>query len=262
VRPSASLMLVLAKVRADAARNDRAVHRAADSCYDRMRLAVAYGFLHGRKALKGHVTDAAGAAHAVQKALLQSLPPALAAAWAAGANVVGPELRASAMRVLAPQGDGPHETKPPFALKFNATDPKAVAYAEAHAGELAKDISDTTREAIQDAVSAALDGDGIEAAREDILDAVGDDDRADMIARTEIMDAANEGQQAGWEEAVEAGLLPEDAQVVWIATAGACDDCADMDGETRDVNGDYDDADYADGPPAHPRCRCTEGIAS
>jgi hypothetical protein len=166
------------------------------------------------------------------------------------------------MRTLKPQRPGqPHSDEPPFRLQFNAKDESAIAWAQDHAAELAEGLSKTSRDDIKSAVAAALEGDGIESSYDDILDAVGDEDRAAMIARTETMWAANEGQQQGWEQAAEAGLLDEDQQVVWIATSGCCDDCDDMDGETRPLNGEYDDPDYADGPPAHPNCRCTEGIA-
>jgi len=256
--------LIAAAIRVAALRDDRPVHRAADENRHDLMLAVSYGLLQGRKALKKNLRDADGAAKAVRDALLLALPAPLAAAHAAGANASLSELkqmrRAQGFRALLPPGT--KKEQPPFSMKFDATDPKSVEYAKEHAGELATQISDTTRDAIKDAIAEALAGGSLDDASDDILDAVGDEDRADMIARTEAMDAANEGQQAGWEEAVELGYLPEDAQVVWIATSGACDDCADMDGETRDVNGDYDDADYADGPPAHPNCRCTEGIAS
>jgi hypothetical protein len=75
------------------------------------------------------------------------------------------------------------------------------------------------------------------------------------------MTAANEGNREGWEAAVEAGLLPEDARVVWIATSDACPICEALDGKERPIDGTYDDPEGEDGPPQHPNCRCTEGIA-
>lgn len=150
----------------------------------------------------------------------------------------------------------------PISIRFDATDENAIQWAHDHAAELATGISDTSRERIANAIERAVAGDGIDAAYDDILAAVGDEDRADMIARTEVMTAANEGQREGWDQAVEAGLLPDDSKVEWIATSGCCDDCDELDGETRDIDGEYDDADAGDGPPLHPNCRCTEGIAA
>jgi hypothetical protein len=145
----------------------------------------------------------------------------------------------------------------PLNMKFDVSNPAAVAWAKEHAGELAVGISDTTEQAIKDAVAQALESgddpaDAIEAA-------VGDADRADLIARTEVMTAANEGQRQAWDQATEAGLLTGDEQAVWIATEDACPECEALDGETRSLDGEYPD-DGGDGPPLHPNCRCTEGL--
>lgn len=151
-------------------------------------------------------------------------------------------------------------TLAPIAIRFDVADPNAVKWAKEHAAELADGISETSRERIKDAVARAVAGAGIDEAYDDILDAVGSEARADVIARTETMTAANEGQREAWDQAVEKGLLSEDSKAVWIATSGCCDDCDDLDGETRDLDGEYPDP-GADGPPLHPNCRCTEGIA-
>jgi hypothetical protein len=147
-----------------------------------------------------------------------------------------------------------------FNIRFDQSSPEAIAWAKEHAGELATDLSATSEQAIKDAIAAELSGEG--SSVDAILAAVGDSDRAELIARTEVMTAANEGQRAAWESAVDAGLLPANAVVEWIATSDACDDCLDLDGETRPIDGEYDDSDAGDGPPLHPNCRCTEGIGA
>lgn len=170
-------------------------------------------------------------------------------------------LRGAALRILRPQEKGkPHSTEGPFGLAFNVEDPRAIEWAKEHAAELAKGISETTRELIADAVSRAVAGEGIDAAYDDILEAVGSEARADMIARTEVMTAANEGQREGWEQAIDAGLLPDTARRVWIETSEACSECKDLDGEEAEMDGEYPN-DGGDGPPLHPNCRCTEGLA-
>ncbi len=170
------------------------------------------------------------------------------------------EFRSTAsLRTLKPQKSGqPHDVAGPYGLAFNVTDPNAIAWAEEHAAELAEGISETSRDRIKDAVARALDGDGIDAAYDDILEAVGSEARADVIARTEVMDAANEGLAQGWAQAQEAGLLSEDAQKEWIATSGCCDDCDELDGERVGLDEDFSGG---DDPPLHPNCRCTMGIA-
>lgn len=102
----------------------------------------------------------------------------------------------------------------------------------------------------------------IRSAYQDILDAVGDEARANVIARTESMRAANGGQREAWLQAVDSGLLSGRARRTWIATPdeGVCPLCEALDGQTADLDGEYPD-DGGDGPPLHPNCRCTEGVA-
>jgi hypothetical protein len=144
-----------------------------------------------------------------------------------------------------------------FDLTFNASDPVAAKWAREHAAELATSLSDTTRQAIKDAVARQQETG--EDSYDDILDAVGDETRAELIARTESMRAANEGQREAWDQAVEAGLLPDDARKVWIAAGDPCPECEVLDGEEVDLGEDYP-GDGGDGPPLHPNCRCTEGV--
>lgn len=81
--------------------------------------------------------------------------------------------------------------------------------------------------------------------------------RADSIARTETMRAANEGTIQMWGQAQDAGLLARDAQKVWIATEDACPECDEVDGETVGLNDDFS---VGEDPPLHPNCRCTVGL--
>lgn len=147
----------------------------------------------------------------------------------------------------------------PFIIRFDASDPRAAKWARERGAELAKDISDTTRERIAEAVANAAETG--EDAYDEILAAIGDDSRAEMIARTETMMAANEGQRQAWDQAAEKGLLDEDTKRVWIATIGCCDECDALDEEEATLDGEYPDP-GGDGPPLHPNCRCTEGISA
>ncbi len=107
--------------------------------------------------------------------------------------------------------------------------------------------------------------------------------RAETIARTETIRAANMGQQLVWDEAVDSNLLPETAKKVWMATGDdrTCPICAVLDGKTIGIRDDFAVTDRATSftrsgatfrvagtaalktpqasrtPPAHPRCRCT-----
>jgi len=86
-------------------------------------------------------------------------------------------------------------------------------------------------------------------------------DRAETIARTETMMASNEGQREAWRQVVEEGLLDEtEFEREWIVTPDdrLCDRCLAMDGKRAPINETYEGG--TEGPPLHPRCRCTEGL--
>lgn len=89
--------------------------------------------------------------------------------------------------------------------------------------------------------------------------------RATLIARTETMQAANDGQRASWRTLVERGLL-DDRQYEreWMAivpTDGrTCPVCESLDGIRAPIDGDYDHPDAKGGAPQHPDCRCVERL--
>jgi hypothetical protein len=178
---------------------------------------------------------------------------------------------------------------------FDGTSDDAIRVAERQAGAMVKRITEETTAAIRGAVSRML-RDGVppyDAARtikstiglnepqtqavlnyrERLIDgglhtgavnAAVDryankllDVRARTIARTEIMDALNTGQDEAWQEAQAEGLLGKDAEKEWI-TADPCDDCEEYDGETVGIGEEFEEGD----PPLHPNCRCTIGLAA
>lgn len=85
--------------------------------------------------------------------------------------------------------------------------------------------------------------------------------RARVIARHELMQAANQGRRAIWQRDVRNGLIaPERWQREWVAIVPSdgrtCPICEGLDGQHAPINGVYPDG--SDGPPAHVLCRCTE----
>jgi SPP1 gp7 family putative phage head morphogenesis protein len=87
--------------------------------------------------------------------------------------------------------------------------------------------------------------------------------RAQMIARTETIRAANEGRRAQWQRNVQEGvILPERWEREWVAIVPSdgrtCSVCVDLDGQRAPIDGTYPDG--SDGPPGHPVCRCTESL--
>lgn len=79
--------------------------------------------------------------------------------------------------------------------------------------------------------------------------------RAETFVRTEMASAYGKQTQDALEQAAE--VMPT-LQKRWCAEAGACDECQALDGQTVDVDDDFesDEGDTYEYPPAHPRCRC------
>jgi len=81
--------------------------------------------------------------------------------------------------------------------------------------------------------------------------------RADTIARTEILEALNAGQEASWLQAQDDGLLSATATKELILSEDACPICESIAEEGPVPVGE---SFSQPGPPFHPQCRCTVGI--
>lgn len=96
---------------------------------------------------------------------------------------------------------------------------------------------------------------------EDALDLADEivDYRAELIAENESALGAAEGERIALGRMVEDGLLPAEAERMWVAQDDnrVCDDCAALDETTTPVDGLFadDDGEY-NGPPRHLHCRC------
>jgi hypothetical protein len=85
--------------------------------------------------------------------------------------------------------------------------------------------------------------------------------RAQVIARHELMQAANAGRRAQWDRNVRDGLIaPDRWEREWVAIVPSdgrtCRYCIRQDGARAPINGSYPDG--SSGPPGHTLCRCTE----
>ena len=85
--------------------------------------------------------------------------------------------------------------------------------------------------------------------------------RAMVIARHELIQAANAGRRAVWARDVADGLIaPERWEREWVAIVPSdgrtCRYCIGQDGRVAPINGVYPDG--SSGPPGHVLCRCTE----
>lgn len=200
---------------------------------------------------------------AMQAKLRETVPPLLARVRDQAGHLTTQGLvtriRTNALRTAA----GPEVEQKTGS--FNASSPEAQKWISDHAGDLINGISDTTRADIRALVAQAFEGDfDVDELADQIGDAIGDDDRAETIARTETMTASNEGQREAWGQAVDDGLLTGNETRVWIVTDDdrLCDECDALDGAEAELDGNFtsDTGDEYDGAPAHPNCRCTEGL--
>jgi len=234
------------------------VHAVADKHVEKFERAIKHAFKLGHAKLDADVmTDKAwairvadAARKAVVKELKRALPPLLA------------EVRDESARIAyAKLWSRPRVAKAD--RTFDEKHPRARKWIRDHTAELVDGIDETTRQEIADLVEEMFADEtiNIRDLKDAIGDAIGDDARAETIARTETMRAANAGQREAWSQAEDDGLIEEGQTRVWIVTDDdrLCQDCEDMDGEEAALGEDYD-GDGGDGPPLHPDCRCTEGL--
>lgn len=183
-----------------------------------------------------------------------------------------------------------------LAMRFDLVNQAAATWAGLYSAELVREVGDVTRDAIKYFVRRAIEQGvppqrlapalpsyvGLTSKQIDMVSAfqqrliaqgmppeqTGDRTeqfanallkrRGETIARTEIMRASNEGQQALWNQAVENGMLdPDETRKRWLTAHDdrLCPECEALDGRTVPL-----DAEFLPGllhPPHHPNCRCT-----
>jgi SPP1 gp7 family putative phage head morphogenesis protein len=180
-------------------------------------------------------------------------------------------------------------------LRFDLMNPHAAQFARTQTGQLITGIDESQREAVQNLVeSAVANGRTVQDIARDIRNVVGfrpdqvealskyrevlagrnlDQDalerkvrryadalvrqRGELIARTEILRAANTGQVESWLEARRQGLLDRTYGKQWVTTPDEllCPICEALDGETTSLMSTFSAG--VDVPPEHPNCRCT-----
>jgi len=132
-------------------------------------------------------------------------------------------------------------------------DKGALDYAELRAGELIKDLTDTTLDELRDIISQALE-DGL--SPDELSDAIEEmgvfgASRSDMIARTELAFAHVKGNVDGWRET---GLVEGKRSILGDnhEIDDECDECVDA----GVVPLDDEFIPGYDFPPYHPNCVC------
>jgi hypothetical protein len=137
----------------------------------------------------------------------------------------------------------------------NQVNDAAVAAAQDQAGELVSGIDDRTRAMLADIIADGLsDNIGTDAIADAIVDSgLFSEERADLIARTEVSRANSQAALAGYRTARDkAGVNVKKA---WFLGPNPCEICeGNADDGDIDLDDDFSSGD--DAAPAHPNCEC------
>lgn len=139
---------------------------------------------------------------------------------------------------------------------LSANHEKILRAARLQVGKLIRDINATTRKRIRRALEIGIDlGEDNETVTRRIEKMIWDPKRADLIARTESVNAYSTGLL---EYGKETGALKKKWRTVQI---GACPICIPLDGKEVPLGEDFKtDIGPVPGPSVHPRCRCTVSL--
>jgi len=138
---------------------------------------------------------------------------------------------------------------------------RAVAYARERAAELVSFegeeplLAETTRDMLRETIAAGLEENiGMPAIAEEIANSYAfSEDRAEVIAATEVTSANSMGALASFKEAEAVGV---NVKKSWLVLEDGCPICqANADDGPIDLDEPFSSGDMA--PGAHPHCRCT-----
>lgn len=187
-------------------------------------------------------------------------------------------------------------------LVFESTTPRARKIVMDRGANLVKQISEGTRNAIRKEIDKAFkEGLGADRTADNIINLIGLTERqagavtrfrqtaiengasinraqkdakkyadrllrhrAETIARTELMAAANEGHLEMVRQGIDQGIIPNrPLSKIWIVTPDdrLCEWCAPMEGQRVSID-DYFISGLGnfESPPLHPQCRCVMGM--
>lgn len=131
-------------------------------------------------------------------------------------------------------------------VNFDVVNKSALDFAKQYRYKWIKEITDTTREQVQQAISDWIQSGASLPALDKTLEPIFGADRADMIAATEVTRVFAQANMDLWEST---GMV---SSATWMTSKdeSVCPECDANDGMEVGI-GDLDAA-----PPAHPNCRC------
>jgi SPP1 gp7 family putative phage head morphogenesis protein len=137
------------------------------------------------------------------------------------------------------------------AIDWRLVNKDVVAWAGRYTAELVKGITATTKAAAQAAIAAWIESGEPLPTLLKALEPIFGKARADMIGITEVTRAFAEGNRRVWTDVGASGMTWMTAQDEIV-----CDICGELAAKTVAIDGEFQQADFAGIPPAHPRCRC------
>ena len=137
----------------------------------------------------------------------------------------------------------------PIGIDWALINERAVTWASSYTFELVGGINDTTRTALQSAISSFFEEPITRGDLEERISPLFGKDRAEMIAVTEVTRAASEGEQAVAKELAKEGI---EMIAIWQTDNDelVCDLCEPRNEQPKEK---WDTDEF---PPLHPRCRC------
>lgn len=185
-------------------------------------------------------------------------------------------------------------------IRFDAMNPHAATFARIQSSQLITQIDESQREAVRNLIESSVsNGRTVRDIARDIRNVVGlrDDQvtalsnyreritergkltedqieskvrryadalarqRGELIARTEVLQAANQGQLETWMEAQRQGVLGNNYKKKWVLTPDEllCDACESMDEVEAELDEEFENGQGESTmvPPLHPNCRCS-----
>ncbi len=173
--------------------------------------------------------------------------------------------------------EGAEGTRRTLGYGFGLTNEEAVKYAKTHTSKLSGSIAKTSVQTVRETISQGIaDGKDLRKVRSELMEKVEgwSEARAETVARTETLKAANEGSLAIMKKA---GIEYKQ----WLAAPDACPHCKALSEQVSAMSDDYMMNDHSMNvatqerpgyigadtrsnsygdmptPPIHPRCRCT-----
>lgn len=137
----------------------------------------------------------------------------------------------------------------PIGIDWALINERAVTWASSYTFELVGGINDTTRTALQSAISSFFEEPITRGDLEERISPLFGPERAEMIAVTEVTRAASEGEQAVAKELAKEGI---EMIAVWQTDNDelVCPLCEPRNDQPKEK---WDTDEF---PPLHPRCRC------